>query len=513
MKLIRWFLLASALTACLLATATAAEFDGYIVQIEKPVRLLSASEEPDLPDMTKIHAKGGVYRVEDEQALDELRAQGLLISAEPNYIVTLDDLPTPEKRNSNSRPFGFSDVTADLPPNAVLLDASNSENQWYASALEMDWVSEQGVKGKGVRVGVVDSGIFKGHQDFKGVKVLDGANYVTGGDPKDVSDGVGHGTFVSGLIAAAENGVGIAGLAPEVELVPLKCFDSKTGSIANIAAAIYAAVDTWHCQVLNLSLGIEKESEVLKKAIEYADNAGVIMVAAAGNLLSGEHDPNGDPLNYPAAYPQVVGVGAVDSALSAASFSYRNKSVDIAAPGRNLRGPLHTDAKKYSTGYGTSYAAPMVTAAAALALSANPKLTSAQVRDMLTNTVRDAGEPGYDTTYGYGLLHIGRLVAAAKGNLLHQAEVVREQIADTKAPTPGLFAAAYGADGAFLGLRDVSPTVALDREPNATPVLWEADSAALSEETFKLPGAASWKLFPFDRFTFSPGGTSQKLYG
>ena len=485
MKRIRWFLLSCVLTACLALTAAdAAEFDGYlaVIDMDAPVRLLSASE-PDFPDMTEVYAPAGVYQVEDAAALDALRDCGALIDAEPNYIVTLED---------------FED-----PGAAALLDAS--EEQWYASALELDWVRAQGFRGQGVRVGVVDSGIFRDHEEFQDVRILEGANYcVKANDDarNDVSDSYGHGTFVSGLIAAAENGVGIVGMAPEVELVPLKCFEGKNGSVANIASAIYDAVDTWHCQVLNLSLGLEKDSAVLRKAVEYADAAGVVMAAAAGNLTSGSHNSNGDPLNYPAAYSGVIGVGAVDSTLSVSSFSYRNQSVEIAAPGRNLRAPSFSNAKGYVTGYGTSYASPMVAAAAALALSARPGLTKTEVCELLLDTVRDAGEPGYDASYGYGILHTGYLLAAATGNPLHQTEVIQERIADMDGITPTLFAAAYGANGAFIAARDVSPLASA-----------ESGAEAVSEKTFQIAGAASWKLFPFDRATFAPVGASVALYG
>ncbi len=481
MRKIRWVSLFCVLAACLTLAAAAKEFDGYVVLLDTDVRLLSASEA-DFPEMSEVYAPAGAYRVDDAAALETLRETGLLISAEPNYIVTLDDAPS----------------LPDAPEEAALLDAS--ETQWYESPLELDWARENGFSGNGVRVGVVDSGLFADHEEFQGVKVLEGANYcVKENDParKDISDSYGHGTFVSGLIAAAENGAGLVGVAPEVELVPLKCFEGKNGSVANIASAIYDAVDSWHCDILNLSLGLEKESAVLKAAVEYADKAGVVMVAAAGNLLSGSHKSGGDPLNYPAAYAEVIGVGAVNSALSVANFSYRNESVEIVAPGQTLRGPSPTNAAGYVSGYGTSYAAPMVTAAAALALSARPELTKGEVRELIRATARDLGESGYDTSYGYGILHIGRLLAAATGNLLHQAEVIRAEIADADGSAPTLFAAAYGAEGAFLGARDVSP---------------DADGA-LSDETFRIPGAETWKLFTFDRSEFVPAGLPVKLYG
>lgn len=385
-----------ALALCLTGAASAAEYDGYLVKLN-PDALTAAVSRAIPPDVEEVYAPAGLYRVSDAAAVERLRESGALLYAEPDYIVTIDDTPELD--------------------DASLLDASgDSEESWYETPLGMEVVRRKGVTGGGVRVGIVDSGIFRGHEDFEGVRILDGANYCV---PKgnaardDVSDSVGHGTFVSGLIAAARNGKGIAGLAPDVELVPLKCFESKNGAISNIAAAIYDAVDAWHCQVLNLSLGVTQDYAALREAVKYAADKGVLMVAAAGNLTSGEHRDSGDPLNYPAAYPQVIGVGAVASDLSVAWFSYRNESVEVCAPGQNMRAPSTAGVSRYSSGYGTSYAAPLVTAAAALALSIHPELTIDEFRNFLQQTARDLGPDGRDTAYGDGLLQVGQLCAAA----------------------------------------------------------------------------------------------------
>ena len=487
------------------------EIDGYIVEIDVPVRLLSASD-PSFPEMSEVYAPASVYQAPDASTVNILRAWGVLRHVEPNYVVTLDDTPTLQSAADDSAQNAADNSAQD---DAVLLDASGDEYQWYMSALDMDWVRAQGIRGGGVRVGIIDSGLYAEHEEFQGVKVLSGANYCVGktdANRSNVVDTLGHGTFVSGLIAAAENNAGLIGLAPDVEIVPLKCFEGKNGSIANIAEAIYDAVDTWHCQVINLSLGIEKDSAVLRKAVEYADKAGVIMVAAAGNLLNGSHNPNGDPLNYPAAYPEVIGVGSIGSDLSLSYFSYRNASVDVCAPGQNLRGPSYSNATKYVSGYGTSYAAPMVTAAAALTLSARPDMSAAEFRDLLRDTVRDAGDAGYDTSYGYGTLHAGHLLSAATGNLSHQVTLYRRELADIDGPTPALLAAAYDENGALLDTLDVSPPVALDREPNTLPIL-AGEFDDYPEETFRIPGATRWKLFPLDRFTYSPVQASVELYG
>ena len=504
MKPVERFLLVCALALCLTVAASAADFDGYLVEIDTPACLLDASA-PELPEMSEVYAPLGLYQAGDAATVERLRECGLLLHAEPNYIVTLDDTPGME-------------ALSNLSGKARLWGASESAEQaWYEPELGMDIVRQKGVTGEGVRVGIVDSGIFKEHQAFAGVKVLDGANYCVSEDDEarhDVSDGVGHGTFVSGLIAAAGNGIGVAGLAPGVELVPLKCFESKSGSIADIAKAICDGVDTWKCQVLNLSLGIEKDSETLRKAIAYAGERGVLMVAAAGNLLSGQHNPDGDPLNYPAAYPQVIGVGAVGKTLSVAAFSYRNESVEIVAPGQSMRAPSSRDGESYVSGYGTSYAAPIVAAAAALTLSIRPDLTSAEFRELLTGTARDLGDEGYDTSYGHGLLMIASLCAAAVPEMFPEPETPpepqsvrerviaeRQRLAALEGGAPALFAVAYNEKGQPLRLFDISPASQQDGEPDNMPILSEAD---ISEEMFQVENAALWKLISFDRLTFIP---------
>ena len=229
---------------------------------------------------------------------------------------------------------------------------------------------------------------------------------------------MGHGTFITGILAAATgNGVGVAGLAPQAEIVPLKCFTAKTGSISAVVAAIYDGVDVYQCQVLNMSFGVKQSGvesglpenpRALEEAVAHAEEKGVILVAAAGNAPSGS--TGNDPVLYPAGYDTVIGVGSVDREKAISKFSYQNDSVYITAPGQGLHGLGIASGTTYVTGQGTSYAAPMVSAAAALALSVKPELTPAEFRDLLRDTVEDLGEAGWDTVYGHGLLDIGGLL-------------------------------------------------------------------------------------------------------
>lgn len=377
--------------------ARAAEYDGYIVRIESEIMLLSEQELPR--GVEEIYAPEGLYRVDDPSVVGELADAGLLVYAEPNYLIELDDVP-------------------DDP-------AFTGGEQWSLPMVGMGYAWDHGItgasaSGERVRVGIVDSGLYADHEDLVGATVIPGTNYcVAEGHTarKDTSDSVGHGTFVAGTIAASTgNGIGIAGIAPDVELVPLKCFDGKTGKLDNIAAAIYSGVDIYHCQVLNMSFGTtaEKAGKTLRDAIAYAAEQGVFMTAAVGNLPATGVSTGSDPLQYPAAYDTVVGVGAVDADRCVSAFSYQNESVFITAPGEELYGLSTASDTAYTSGSGTSYATPFAAAAAALALSVKPDLTRTEWMELLQATAEDLGEPGYDPAYGCGLLRIDRLLAALR---------------------------------------------------------------------------------------------------
>src|SRR5205823_15048136 len=187
-------------------------------------------------------------------------------------------------------------------------------------------------------------------------RVLPGYDFVD--DSSDTSDRLGHGTFVAGVAAAdTNNGIGIAGVAWNASILPVKVLDrSGGGTDAQIAAGITWAADNG-ASVINLSLGGPESSEVLRNAIEYALSKNVVVVAAAGNEAS-------TIPQYPAAYPGVVAVSATDWAGDLTYFSSFGPWVTLAAPGFEITGTDRDGA--YETDSGTSFAAPMVAAVAAL---------------------------------------------------------------------------------------------------------------------------------------------------
>ncbi|MCX2728096.1 S8 family serine peptidase [Thermomicrobium sp. 4228-Ro] len=253
-----------------------------------------------------------------------------------------------------------------------------------------------------VVVAVIDSGVAASHPDLAG-KLLPGYDYLHRDDDPD--DEAGHGTAVAGIIAAAVNGQGIAGGAPGVRLLPLKVGDQIGASSFLIAEAVYGAMERG-AQVINLSLGADTPSAALEHAIEQAYEQGIVVVAAAGN--------SPDAVTFPASYPEVIAVGgATADGKRLASFTSRLTRVDLVAPAENV---LTTSWDGQEPGWqprtGTSFAAPIVSAAAALVRSVAPDSSVEWVRQALRETAQPLDPPGQPGA-GSGLLSASGAVERA----------------------------------------------------------------------------------------------------
>ena len=339
-------------------------------------------------------------------------------------------------------------VAAALLLPALALAFSNTEplanDQWY---LTQDrawsyWATQPTLAT--VKVAVIDSGIDYGHPEFAG-RILAGRTFV-GSSWKHDSDG--HGTFVAGLIAAdPANGQGIAGMAFNARLLIAKVVPPDDSGV-NLQAevdGIYWAVHEG-AQVINLSLGGQRDpldlrldtySPLERDAIEYAVTKGVVVVAAVGN---GTESPSIPWVyaDYPAALPHVLGVSALRQNGSVPDYSNRDPVfVDVAAPGdgivstvpRNLVDATQPECTgtPYSTcgpsefrdAIGTSFAAPQVSAAAALLLGQDPHLTPDQVVWLLERSAHDVNSatgcskcaPGRDSLTGWGRIDVHAALA------------------------------------------------------------------------------------------------------
>ena len=222
---------------------------------------------------------------------------------------------------------------------------------------------------------VVDTGVDYNHPELQG-RVIKGRDFAN--NDNDPMDDQAHGTHVAGTIAAAAgNGVGVAGVAPNVKILAVKVLGGDgSGNLSSIIDGITYAANNG-AKVINLSLGGPQQSSALKTAIDNAVAKGVVVVAAAGN------DSSQTP-NYPAAYPNVVSVGSSDQNDRKSSFSTYGSTIDIVAPGSSILST--TPNNRYQTMDGTSMASPHVAGAAALVRSLHPDWSVDQVRKALETT-------------------------------------------------------------------------------------------------------------------------------
>jgi membrane-anchored mycosin MYCP len=220
---------------------------------------------------------------------------------------------------------------------------------------------------------------------------------INGGGAAD-TDCDGHGTFVAGIVAGRPvPGFGFAGVAPEATIVPVRQANSTTdGTAQTLADGIRAAVDA-HAQVINVSIVTAQPTLALAKAVHYAQAHDVVIVAAAGNDFS-----QGNAVQYPAGFPGVLAVGAVDSSGQRASFSESGPDISVVAPGANLLGPGAGGVGLVTAAGGTSFAAPFVAGVAALVRSYHPGLTAAQVIQRIEVTADHPAGTLPDPGLGWG---------------------------------------------------------------------------------------------------------------
>ncbi len=371
----------------------------------------------------------------DESEIAKLITSDYFESITPNYIYRIETAPIP-----NDPQFA---------------------SQWSLQYLNIREVWEKAT-GKGIIVGVVDTGLDFDHEDMQGqmwvnekedlngngrldpwptTEVRDGvsgdfdfidndgngyADDVIGydfvnvltrniGDDQDPDpipyDEESHGTGMSGIIAASHNnGIGVSGIAYDSKIMSLRAFDiSGAGESDDIAAAILYAV-TNGVNVLNFSFGEEYYSPLLHDVIKFAFANGVTMVSSSGNN-------NWYRKHYPSDFEEVISVGGITERFFKSSISNYGNRVDILAPGQAI--PSLSPNNQYSAKSGTSVAAPHVTATVALLLEINPDLKPQEIKFILENTANDDNEyPGWDPFNGKGLLNINRaLDSKSKGTV------------------------------------------------------------------------------------------------
>jgi serine protease len=374
--------------------ATKGEFDSLVIdfkenipaaEIDRQLQILTGEYHLAPHLNSQFSQPEHLYTIKgDRGLLDKLRASSLnqdVESIEPNYI-----------------------YHTSVAPN----DPQYSK-QWHLHNIHAERAWEE-TRGKGITVAIIDTGVSK-VPDLDKTEFVNGYDFVN--DKTNAEDDNGHGTHVAGTVAqSTNNNYGVAGIAYEAKIMPLKVLSgSGGGTISDIAEAIRFAADN-QADIINMSLGGGGESQVMKDAIDYAYGKGVVIIAAAGN-------ENNNSASYPARYAHVIGVGATDARGERASFSNYGAGVDISAPGGGNGSKIWQETIDPDTNLplvsgleGTSMAAPHVAGVAALIKSVGVTAPD-EVFAVLQQSVRQI-EQDPQNYYGAGHLDAAAAVKLAQ---------------------------------------------------------------------------------------------------
>lgn len=355
---------------------------------------------------------------------------GTALSVMAGFATLFAGVPSPAVAQPTAATAGAVGVTAgtgavsavrQLPPAGDTV----REDQWQLKDFQAEKLWRVST-GRGVKVAVIDSGVDGSHPDLAG-QVLPGIDLVA--EPGDGhTDPVGHGTTVAGLIAGRnDDSRGVVGLAPDARILPVRVLDEENryDDALIVAKGVRWAVENG-AQVINLSLGGNGESPALAAALDYAFAKDVVVVACTGNASSSAaHE-----VWYPAREPGVIAVSGMerDSDLLW-SGSITGRETVLTAPATGLLGAR--PGRGFWRVQGTSFAAPLVTATAALVRARWPQMSAGDVVQRLISTARDLGPAGRDDRFGFGMIDpVGALNAEV-------SEVYRNPLDDGEAP-PGV---------------------------------------------------------------------------
>lgn len=337
-------------------------------------------------------------------ALDALANRSDVEFVEPDYIARVPE------------------AEADAATGSSMTDPGADE-QYALSKIQAEAAWQINGGSPSIIVALVDTGVQQDHPDLQeqlwhnsretlngidddGNGMVDdvaGWNFVNNSnDPEDDAD---HGTHVAGIVGAVrDNQLGVAGAA-DVTLMPVKVLGSDmSGPVSGVIEGVRYAMNNG-ANVINLSLSIPEASQAFQDVVNEAAQRDIVIVAAAGNK-------GVNTVEFPAAFDNVIAVGATDSNDNLADFSNAGPGIELVAPGVAILSTL--PGSQYGEMDGTSMAAPYVSAVAALIRSADPSLTAAQVRDRLDSTADDLGDNGYDELFGNGRINAARALGASE---------------------------------------------------------------------------------------------------
>ncbi len=352
------------------------------------------------------------FRVPDQVTVEEmvaaLKENPDIEYAEPNYVAHIAATPNDPYFRYQYALSNTGQQVGSTGPSGTAGDDIEAPGAWGET------------KGKAeVTIAIVDTGVDMLHPDLKAKIKSSGKDFVNGDD--DATDDNGHGTMVAGIAAAdTDNNVGIAGVAWNCKILPVKVIDAEgNGYYDQIVSGIRWAADNG-AAAINMSIGGEETADMLRDAVKYAHDKGVVVCAAAGN--------EGTTVLYPAAYDAyVLAVAATDYNDTRPTWSNHGPQVDVAAPGVRVACPVPTwfwaanggsasDAP-YAFADGTSMSTPHVTGLAALIAGLKPSLSTDSVMDVIrysADDVNSGSKPGRDDDIGYGRINMSKALVPIK---------------------------------------------------------------------------------------------------
>lgn len=444
------------------------------VYVSKTIKAIKAIEDKvDINFIAENTPIQPIPIVDDNLELfsDEISEPNNTDIPETTNIPEIDTPVSTETPETTEEPSSTNEPTATEEPTTTPLPEHYTNDllyyqMWHHNAMRDYVYRENHITGKGVKVGVIDTGIMRDWEDFEGVDIQDGINVCALLDNNKerlhiMGDAHPHGTGIIGNIAAKiNNEKGIAGIVDECTVIPYKVEDTACSDFANSGASILKALQLAYedgCDVCNISMGSigtpsDEEIKIFNSVVNSVTSNGMIIVAATGN--EGEVDKYGDLANaniYPASCKNVIGVGAVEpdceplhlivddatglygeignpqhfqvygeintytfdminnlerNQYKKCDFSTANDSVFISAPGKEIRTYAYgwEGVAPYISHMGTSEATPMVAAAAIGVKQMRPYIDTDMFKEILKETAIDIDGEGYDVNTGYGMI-------------------------------------------------------------------------------------------------------------
>jgi len=407
---------ARALTVLLVSALSASSAAQQALPVPREV-IVSVPRAVDRPGVEAFVARGG------GRVVDELPALGLLLVAVPEGIsaeaAATRLASVPGVRHADVNGWGRG---GDFPVNdtffADLWHLDNRGQSGGTPGADIEalraWELTRG--SPAVRVAVLDSGIGMNHPEFAG-RILPGFDFWNNDD--NPQDDHGHGTMVSSLLAAnADNAFGVAGVDHQCLLIPVKVLNQfNGGSTFALAQGLVFAADAG-ADVISMSLINYPSSPSLREALQYARDAGCVLVACGGNGGIGDADQT-----FPGRSPLVIEVGATTAFDERAWFSGTGERLDVVAPGDLVPAMTYSPAEQLVLFSGCSAATPVVSGIVALLLSVDPTLTHDEVQALLQDNADDQvgpaefDLPGRDDHYGYGRVNAFRSLCGLDDNV------------------------------------------------------------------------------------------------